>query len=159
MQDQPVTTGNTGNPGDDPRTHAIIGAALEVHHTLGCGFLERVYQLALACEFRRRGIPFEAERPLPIEYKGERLPCEYRLDFLCFGDILLETKAILALGKPEIAQVLNYLKAGGLDVGLLINFGGTELEIRRLGSRPSCNAPVGSSPERNEFPVVPVVTG
>jgi GxxExxY protein len=120
----------------DERTFAIIGAALEVHHTLGTGFLERVYQLALGNEFLSRGIPYEAERELPIHYKGNQLACGYRLDFLCFGSIVVETKAVRATGAIEVAQVLNYLKAGNFKVGLLLNFGGTELEIRRIGLTP-----------------------
>ena len=143
MQGEPPTTPTTPNmiatletEAPDERTYAIIGAALEVQHTLGTGFLERVYQLALQEEFRSRGIPFEAEKELPITYKGRILPCGYRLDFLCYGDIVVETKAITATGPVEVAQVLNYLKAGGHKVGLLLNFGGTDLEIRRLGFTP-----------------------
>jgi len=121
---------------EDPRTGAIIGAALEVHLTLGCGFLERVYQLALASEFRRRGIPFEAEVGLPVHYKDEVLASEYRLDFPCFGAVPVETKAIGTIGRIEVAQLLNYLKAGSFPMGLLLNFGTTDLEIRRLGMTP-----------------------
>lgn len=127
---EPQTTQTTQSP--DPRTYAIIGAALEVHHTLGCGFLERVYALALACEFCRLGIPFEQEVALPISYKGELLDCNYRVDFLCYGEIIVELKAQRDLGGADEAQVLNYLHAGALRVGLLLNFGNPQLEKRRF---------------------------
>lgn len=124
----------------DERTFAVIGAAIEVHRTLGVGFLERVYQLALAQELASRGIPFAAEVELPIHYKGERLACGYRVDFLCFGELVVETKAIKCLGPIEAAQVLNYLKAGSFATGLLLNFGDTQLEVKRL-SGPAALAP------------------
>ena len=116
----------------DPQTHAIIGAALEVHRTLGAGFLETVYQEALAIELADRGIAFERERELPVEYKGRRLACAYRADFLCHKDIIVELKAVSALSGVEQAQVINYLKATGLRRGLLINFGASRLEVKRL---------------------------
>lgn len=127
---EPQTTPTTQTP--DDRTYAIIGAALEVHHTLGCGFLERVYGLALACELRRQGIPFEAEVALPISYKGELLDCSYRVDFLCYEDIIVELKAQRDLTAVDEAQVMNYLQAGGLRIGLLLNFGKTGLQKRRF---------------------------
>lgn len=118
----------------DARTYAVIGAAQEVHTVLGCGYLERVYQLALANELRRRGIPFEAEVEAQVVYKGDRLDCHYRFDLLCFGEVLVELKALPGLGPVEESQVLNYLKAGPLDVGLLLNFGAPRLEVRRYSS-------------------------
>jgi GxxExxY protein len=87
----------------DPETFAIIGAAMEVHRELGRGFLELVYQTALALEFQEREVPFKAEIALPIRYKGKSLTCTYRADFICFESVIVETKAIwkLAPTKPS----------------------------------------------------------
>lgn len=117
---------------DDPRTGLIIGAAIEVHKQLGSGFLEAVYQEALALEMGLRQIPYRREVELVIRYKGTVLRCPYRADFICFNDILIETKAISSLGGVEQAQLLNYLKATGLRLGLLINFGGNRVEVKRM---------------------------
>jgi len=103
-------------------THSIIGAAIEVHRALGPGLLESAYQECLAREFESRGIPFERERPLPLEYKGIRLDCGYRPDFLVAGLVIVEIKAIEALAPIHEAQLLTYLRIGGWKVGLLINF-------------------------------------
>ena len=116
----------------DPRTFAIIGAALEVHTTFGCGYLEKGYQFALANELARRGIPHELEVELPMRYKGDLLDCRSRVDLVCFGDIIVELKAMQALGSVEAAQVLNYLKLSGFATGLLFNFGALSLETRRF---------------------------
>ena len=116
----------------DPETYAIIGAAMDVHRTLGCGFLESVYHEALAIELAERGIPFRREAALPIAYKGNFLPCSFRVDFICFDKILLELKALAALSPIEDAQVINYLKASKLPLALLINFGATSLQHKRL---------------------------
>ncbi|MEX2285483.1 MAG: GxxExxY protein [Planctomycetaceae bacterium] len=116
----------------DPRTHAIIGAAMEVHRVLGNGFSEPVYQRALAVEFQLRGIPFDDEVGLPIFYKGTLLDASYRADFICYGEIIVELKALTTLCGTEEAQVINYLKATTFKVGLLLNFGKPSLEFRRF---------------------------
>ncbi|PIQ96123.1 MAG: GxxExxY protein [Nitrospinae bacterium CG11_big_fil_rev_8_21_14_0_20_56_8] len=116
----------------DEQTYAIIGAAMEVHKTLGHGFLEAVYQEALAVEFTERAIPFRREVELPVRYKGIRLNTAYRADFVCYEEIIVELKALDNLTGRERAQVLNYLKAGGLSRALLFNFGGSSLQHERL---------------------------
>lgn len=115
----------------DPQTHAIIGAAMEVHSELGPGFLESVYQEAMAREFKDRSIPFVQQLELPIHYKGERMSTYFRADFICFNDVVVELKAISTLTGVDEAQLLNYLKATGIERGLLFNFGAPRLEYRR----------------------------
>lgn len=114
----------------DPQTYEIIGAAMEVHRELGDGFLEAVYQAALVIEFTRRRIPFRTEVELPIEYKGMRLSCGYRGDFVCFDNVVVEIKATLV--PPDQAQLLNQLKATKYRCGILINFGASSLESKRM---------------------------
>ena len=113
--------------------YAVIGAAFEVHRVLGGGFLEAVYQRAMEIELSERAIPFEPQKRLSVQYKGRSLGKEYVADLGCFGQIIIELKAMERLSGTEMAQVLNYMKATGLKVGLLINFGrmGT-LEWKRL---------------------------
>ena len=101
---------------------AIIGAAIEVHRTLGPGLLESAYEQCLAQELSLRDIPFERQKLLPIHYKGTQLDCGYRLDFLVAGIIVVEVKALEALLAIHQAQLLSYLKLGGWKLGLLINF-------------------------------------
>jgi len=117
---------------NDPRTFAIIGAAMEVHKQLGCGFLEAVYQEALAIEFSKRDIPFRREVRLPIHYKGQLLSTAYCVDFICFDSVIVELKAVAQMTGTEESQVINYLKATGYEVGLLLNFGARSLQHRRL---------------------------
>jgi len=116
----------------DSRTYSIIGAAMEVHRHLGCGFLESVYQEAMALEMTARGIPYRREVEIPVFYKGKRLNAFFRSDFLCFDLVIVELKALASLSGIEEAQVINYLKATGYEVGLLINFGAESVEHRRL---------------------------
>jgi GxxExxY protein len=116
----------------DPRTYAIIGAAMEVHRQLGHGFLEPVYQEALMQEMLERHIPFRREADLPIYYKGKALTIHYRADFVCYSSVIVELKALPRIGGIEEAQLMNYLKATDIDVGLLINFGAKSLEYKRF---------------------------
>jgi GxxExxY protein len=103
-------------------TELIIGAAIEVHRALGPGLLESAYQECLAREFSLRQIPFERERPLLLEYKGAKLECGYRLDFVVANAVVLEVKAAEALLPIHQSQLLTYMKLGGWKAGLLINF-------------------------------------
>jgi len=113
--------------------YQIVGAAIEVHRELGPGFLEAVYQEAIEIELGARLIPFSSQRLLDIFYKGIRLNKEYLADLLCFDKIIIELKAIDRLSRKEESQVLNYLKAANMRVGLLINFGSVgKLEWKRF---------------------------
>ena len=103
-------------------TEQIIGAAIEVHRALGPGLLESAYEECLSHELALRGIPFERQRPLPVEYKGVKLDCGYRLDLLVSGLVVIEIKAVESLQRIHEAQLLTYLKIGGWKLGLLINF-------------------------------------
>jgi GxxExxY protein len=103
-------------------TQAVIGAAMEVHRTLGPGLLESAYQNCLCRELELRGMIFERERPLPLEYKGVHCECGYRLDLLVAGKVVVEVKSVEALAPIHEAQLLTYLRLGGWNVGLLINF-------------------------------------
>jgi len=109
----------------------IVGAAMEVHNQLGCGFLEAVYQEALEIEFTSRRIPFKAQIELPIFYKGQTLNKHYLADFLVYDQVIVELKALEALTSREEAQLVNYLKAFEKEVGVLINFGAESLDWKR----------------------------
>ena len=114
------------------KTYKIIGCAMEVHRELGCGFLEAVYQEALERELDSQKVPFAAKPIVEISYKGERLTKTYQPDFICHGEIIVEIKAISALSGTEESQIINYLKATGKKIGLLINFGSKSLEYKRF---------------------------
>ena len=113
--------------------YAIVGAAIEVHRELGCGFLEAVYQEALEWELQCKQIPYESKKRLYIRYKGRLLKKEYEADIVCYDQIIVELKALNQLTTHDEAQLLNYLMATGLKVGLLIDFGSTgRLEWKRF---------------------------
>jgi GxxExxY protein len=110
----------------------IVGACFEVHRVLGCGFLEGVYQEALAIEFKNREIPFEAEKELEIDFKGVTLNKKFKPDFVCYGKIIVEVKACNRLVDDHISQTLNYLNITRFKVGILVNFGEKSLKYKRL---------------------------
>ncbi|MGC1273311.1 MAG: GxxExxY protein [Planctomycetaceae bacterium] len=107
----------------EKETYAILGACFEVYREQGCGFLEAVYQECLEIEFRERGIPFVPQPTLELDYKGRKLRQAYLADFVCYGLIVVEIKAINALADVHRAQLHNYLKATGKRLGMLVNFG------------------------------------
>ena len=116
----------------DPQTHAILGAAMEVHTKLGCGFLEPPYQDAFEVELGLRNIPFEREVPIAISYKGKELKSTYKADFVCYNSVIVELKVVEALIDKHRSQVINYLKATGKHKALLLNFGAERLEYERV---------------------------
>ena len=116
----------------EEETGKIPNACFEVHKELGNGFLEAVYQEALELEFKNQNIPYEREKLLPITYKGKLLEKEYYADFICYGKIVVELKAVAALTSSHKAQVINYLKASSNEIGLLINFGTNSLKWERI---------------------------
>lgn len=114
-------------------SYNIVGAAFEVYNTLGYGFLEAVYQEALEIEFKKRNIPYEREKELKISYGDIELSQTYRADFVCYGKIIVELKAVTSIDEVHRAQVHNYLRATGFQLGILINFGNPfELEKERI---------------------------
>jgi GxxExxY protein len=117
---------------DDPQTYKIIGAAMAVHRALGCGFLEAVSREAFTIELQERGIPFVHEARLAVRYRNRVLPVSYTVDFICYGEVLVELKALHAVGPNEVAQMINYLRVARRSRGLLLNFGATSLQHKRL---------------------------
>ena len=116
---------------DDELTYKIIGCAMKVHNTLGNGFQEVIYQRCLAIELGNAGISFLREQEMPIYYEGIEVGTR-RADFLVENEVMLELKALIKLEDVHLAQGLNYLTAYNYDKGLLINFGSTSLEVKRL---------------------------
>ena len=113
-------------------TDRILKAAYMVHNELGCGFLEKVYQEALEVQLSEMDIPFEREKHLPITYHGKVLKCDYIADFVVDNKVIIELKAVTEMSPIFEAQTINYLRATGIKVGLLINFGIRQLQIKRL---------------------------
>lgn len=116
---------------NNPITHKIIGCAMAVHNKLGTGFLEVIYQRALTIEMQMQGLEFLREHKMPIFYNNSEIGSR-RVDFLVAQQIMLEIKAVKQLDDIHLAQALNYLKVFNIETGLLINFGGTRLEYKRL---------------------------
>ena len=144
--------GKTGSFGDC--SSEAIGACIEVHRHLGPGLLESAYEHCLARELTLRGLQFERQRPLPLEYKGTRLDCGYRLDFVIEHALIVEIKCVDTVLQIHHAQLLTYLRLTGVPAGLLVNFREAVLKngLRRLtlSSRfPSSRLPV-RSPEPSE---------
>ena len=115
-------------------TYRLIGLAMQVHRELGCGFFEPVYQEAFEILLMKNGVPYEREKQLPIYFMGERLKKEYYADFVCYGKIIVEFKAVSELTAVHDAQVMNYLKATRFKLGLLFNFGQNSLVHRRFAN-------------------------
>lgn len=113
-------------------SYDICGAMFSVHKELGCGFLERVYQDALEIEFQERGIPYEREKEIQIMYKGKPLGDPYRADFVCYCKIIVELKDVNETTGVHRAQILNYLKATKMKLGILANFGERFLTPERI---------------------------
>ena len=105
---------------------------MEVHRVLGCGFVEAIYQEALEKEFALRNIPFEREKELSVSYKGTTLSKSFKADFICYNKIILELKAVKEFADEHYAQIYNYLRASGMDLGILINFGTASIEFERV---------------------------
>ena len=113
-------------------TYAVIGAAMEVQNELGCGFAELVYHEALNIELGLRGIPFETEKLITITYKGHLFERTYKADLVCYDNIVVELKAVDKLKTEHTSQLLNYLKATNLPLGILINFGEKPLKFKMV---------------------------
>jgi GxxExxY protein len=111
----------------------IQGAIFNVYRTMGCGFLESVYQECLGIELNKSGIPFNSQVEISLDYNGITLKQKYRADFVCYDKIILEIKAVKSLDDVHTAQVINYLNATGYKLGLLVNFGCfPKVDIKRL---------------------------
>ena len=113
-------------------SYAIRGVVFEVHGEMGSGFLEAVYQECMEKELAKQGIPFEAQKDLSLLYKGQPLEQVYKPDLICYGKIILELKAVKTVTQKHRAQVINYLKATSLEIGLLVNFQHPKATIKRF---------------------------
>jgi len=115
---------------EETLTGQVIGCAMKVHRALGPGFVESVYQNALAHELRRTGLPLEVQKSVKVRYGGVVVG-DFVVDLLVAGRVLVENKAVRALGKDHEIQLVNYLTATGIEIGLLLNFGASSLEVKR----------------------------
>jgi GxxExxY protein len=126
----------TSNPSEEypfkKQCFDIIGCCMDVHNELGCGFLEAVYQEALEIVLIEKNIPHQREKVLDVNFRGRPLIKKYVTDFLCFDEVIVELKAADVMTDQDLAQVLNYLKASGKKIGLLVNFGTTRLQYKRV---------------------------
>jgi GxxExxY protein len=132
-------------------SYRIVGACFEVYREKGCGFLEPVYQECMELELRLQGVPYVVKKSLALEYKGSPLRCTYEPDFICYEKIVLELKATTEVADAHRAQVQNYLKATGLKLGLLVNFGHyPKAQVERIVAERGRYAPLRqNSPPRN----------
>lgn len=122
--------------GPDPQAAIVVDAARQVHDALGPGFTEIAYQRALAIELAHRGVPFAQEAQLDLTYRGETLGVPFRVDFVCYRDLLVELKAVPFLGPIQRLQLRHYLRLAGSPAGLLVNFGKPELDVERVLALP-----------------------
>ena len=122
-------------------THKIIGAAMAVHRFFGCGFTEKVYQDAMEQELQALGIPYLREPSLHANYKGVQLHAVFIPDFICYGNIIIELKAVKELDDMHRSQAINYAKVAGFEVALLINFGEPSLKFERFAVSPKPTNP------------------
>lgn len=120
---------------DDPLTYAIIGAAMAVHNDLGPGYVEAAYHRALEMALTDAGVAFESEVPLPLHFKARPLGVAFRVDVVCAGSVVVELKALPAVGARERRQVAHYLKSTKMPLGLLLNFGEDSLHMERIWSK------------------------
>jgi len=127
-------------------SYKLVGLCMKVHGELGCGFLEPVYQEAFEILLKREKVPYAREKRLPIYFMGEMLKKEYYADFVCYDKIILEFKAVSQLTAVHEAQLLNYLKAANLQLGILCNFAQPSFTYRRL-----VNPHYKGNNELNEF--------
>jgi len=130
LSEEAILNGGRGHPFED-LSRKIIGAAIEVHAALGPGFLETIYEEAFKLELEEHGLNYEAQKEIKIEYLGVQIGT-HRLDLIVENKIVVELKAVKELNEIHFAQLLSYLKASGIKVGLLLNFAKPKLEIRRV---------------------------
>ena len=112
--------------------YTIVGICMEIHRILGSGLSEIVYKDALEYEFKLQGIPYEREKEYPVDYKGFILPHKFYADFVVYGNIILEVKALNGIIDLHIAQTINYVKLAKSELGILVNFGASSLQHKRL---------------------------